>query len=395
MATIRVQGVWKQFSWHNSRARTLKEFLLSLVAMGPRRAEPFWALKDVSFEVQPGQMVGIIGDNGSGKSTVLKLITGISKPSKGEVEVKGRISALLELGAGFHPDFTGRENVFLNASILGLKRQEVEERFDAIVEFAELREFIDQPVKTYSSGMYMRLAFAIAVNVDPDILVIDEVLAVGDAPFQRKCFEQIKRFRREGKTILLVTHDAGAIRDLCDRAIWLQKGKMLADGPPQEVLERYGKRILTEDDQDSQAADGRPMIIENVRLEGSREHSPGVWAWDSSFKLSFDLGVHGDAAGLGLTLKIFKQDGVTCFTHHHALHGEAVGTHHLEVTIPSMPLLSGNYMLEICGMAGPLYLEVRKIFFEVYSPYDGEGVSPLHCEWTLLPAGEARVVHPL
>lgn len=401
MERIRVSGVWKQFNRHSTQPRTLKEWLVSLVsARAPQPASDvrsaFWALKDVSFAIRAGEMVGIIGDNGSGKSTVLKLITGISKPTRGSVTVNGRISALLELGAGFHPDFTGRENVFLNASILGLKRKEIEARFDDIVDFAELSDFIDYPVKTYSSGMYMRLAFAIAVNVDPDILVIDEVLAVGDAPFQKKCFEQIKRFRRDGKTILLVTHDPHAVRELCDRAIWIQKGVKMADGPPDHVLELYGKRV-SPSEAETASNPRNALRISDIHFVGSHEHAPGVWAADSSYKLDFKLDVDGDAQDLSLAIKIFKADGACCYTSHFPLTDLVRGTNRIEVDIPHLPLLSGTYTLEVCGMAGPLYLEVRKHFFQVHCSIAGEGIAPLNCHWNVIPeaSGGPRVIHPL
>lgn len=397
MARIRVSGVSKEFRWHQARPRTLKELLVATFKPGrSSKSEVFWALKDVSFEVGKGEMVGLVGDNGSGKSTILKLITGISKPTQGEIELHGRISALLELGAGFHPDFTGRENVFLNASILGLRRKEIEARFDDIVNFAELGEFIDNPVKTYSSGMYMRLAFAIAVNVDPDILVIDEVLAVGDAPFQRKCFEQIKRFRKEGKTILLVTHDLSAVRDLCDRAIWLQKGKLMADGPPEQVIELYRKRVSAEELANPQAGQ-QPIRISDIDLRGSHEHEPGVWSHDASYRLGFDLAIAGPVEGLALNIKIIKSDGVCCYTSHQALDATVPALSRVEIDIPAMPLLTGSYALEVNGVAGPIYLETRKHFFHVHSSVAGEGIAPLPCNWRFTPSfvGDTSAVHSL
>lgn len=236
---ITVESVFKSYPWNQLRARTLKEAVVSIVRPKAKSDRRFEALKDVSFTVFEGEAVGVIGSNGSGKSTILKLITGIIKPNSGRVTVAGRMSALLELGAGFHPDFTGRENVYLNGSILGLQRKEIDEAFERIVAFAEIGDFIDQPVKTYSSGMYTRLAFAIAVNVDPDILVIDEVLAVGDLSFQQKCFEKMRQFRAAGKTILLVSHDHASVKSLCDRAVWIDKGLKRMDGPVEEIVEAY------------------------------------------------------------------------------------------------------------------------------------------------------------
>ncbi|MCJ7735865.1 MAG: ABC transporter ATP-binding protein, partial [Anaerolineae bacterium] len=208
--------------------------------------EEFWALRNVSFEIQRGETVGLIGANGTGKSTVLKLISRIVEPTSGEIEVTGRVGALLELGAGFHPDLTGRENIYLNASIQGLSRDEVRSKFDEIVDFAELHRFIDVPVKHYSSGMYVRLGFSIAVYTEPDILLVDEVLSVGDASFQRKCLNRISSLREKGSTILFVSHDLESIRRLCSRGIWLQDGVVAASGPVEKVIDTYMSAIRRE-----------------------------------------------------------------------------------------------------------------------------------------------------
>lgn len=203
----------------------------------------FQALHDVSFIIPPGQTVGIVGRNGSGKSTLLQILCGTLSPSAGEIQVQGRVAALLELGAGFSPDFTGRENVYLNATVLGLTRREVDERFDDIAAFADIGEFIEQPVKTYSSGMYVRLAFAVAIHVEPDVLVIDEALAVGDEAFQRKCFARIEAIREAGATVLFVSHSAGTVIELCDRVLLLDAGELIADGPPRQVVALYQKLL--------------------------------------------------------------------------------------------------------------------------------------------------------
>src|ERR1017187_2723211 len=216
---------------------TLKSALLQRTVirdLNPK--EQFCALQNVSFSVPRGSTFGVIGRNGSGKSTALKLVAGISKPTSGTVKVDGRISALIELGAGFHPEISGRENVFINGIMLGLTKREVMNRFDEIVEFAELTEFIDAPVKTYSSGMYMRLGFAVAIHVDPDVLLVDEVLAVGDEAFTHKCLDKFSEFRRRGKTILLVTHSLGMVERFCDEAVWLDAGQKRADGEPKRVI---------------------------------------------------------------------------------------------------------------------------------------------------------------
>ena len=206
-----------------------------------RRSEEFWAVRDVSFQVRRGEALGIIGHNGAGKSTVLKLLSSITAPTSGEIKINGRLSALIEVGSGFHPELTGRENVFLSGSILGMRRREIAAKLDSIVEFAGVRQFIDTPVKRYSSGMYVRLGFAIAAHLDPDILLLDEVLAVGDAAFQAKCFERIKELRQSGTTIVFISHDLNAVERLCSRVLLMHRGQIAAGGNPVEVINHYGE----------------------------------------------------------------------------------------------------------------------------------------------------------
>src|SRR3954454_15874951 len=215
--------------------RTLVRKLLSI----RKRKEDFWALKDISFDVERAEALGIIGHNGAGKSTILKLLSRITTPTNGEIMSNGRLSALIEVGSGFHPELTGRENVYVNGSILGMMRREITQKLDSIVEFAELRQFIDTPVKRYSSGMYVRLGFSIAAHLDPDVLLLDEVLAVGDASFQRKCIERITELKKNGTTIVFISHDLRAVQQLCDRVILLKKGQIEANGDPAETIELY------------------------------------------------------------------------------------------------------------------------------------------------------------
>jgi ABC-type polysaccharide/polyol phosphate transport system ATPase subunit len=239
---------------------TLKSALLQRsLARDLAPAETFTALDDVSFAVAAGQTLGVIGRNGSGKSTALKLVAGITKPTSGTVDVRGRISALIELGAGFHPEISGRENVFINGIMLGLSRREVQRRFDDIVDFAEMQEFIDAPVKTYSSGMYMRLGFAVAVNVDPDVLLVDEVLAVGDEAFTHKCLDKFAEFKRRNKTILLVTHSLGMVERFCDEAVWLDAGRKRGEGDPARVVGAYVTDVERQEEQFLAASDARHM----------------------------------------------------------------------------------------------------------------------------------------
>jgi ABC-2 type transport system ATP-binding protein len=241
---VDVRNVSKRFRLTQGRYNTVKERLIH----GGRRkvTEDFWALNDVSLRVKVGETVGILGRNGSGKSTLLKCICGILQPTSGEVAVRGKLAGMLELGAGFQQDLTGRENIYLNGSLLGMSKREVDRVFDAIVDFSELEAFIDGPVKFYSSGMYVRLGFAVAVNVNPDILVIDEVLAVGDERFQRKCLDRVDQFQQEGRTILLVTHSADTVRSICDRGIVLSHGRLVAEGEPGEMTRIFREGLMAE-----------------------------------------------------------------------------------------------------------------------------------------------------
>ena len=234
----RVTKIYRRYG--GRQFATLKSALLQRsILRDLQPSEVFSALNDVSFAVRSGATYAVIGRNGSGKSTALKLVAGITKPTSGRVRVDGRVSALIELGAGFHPEISGRENVFINGIMLGLSKREIQNRFDEIVDFAELREFIDAPVKTYSSGMYMRLGFAVAINVDPDVLLVDEVLAVGDEGFTHKCLDKFAEFRRKGKTILLVTHSLGLVEKFCDDALWIDAGQARESGDPKRVIDAY------------------------------------------------------------------------------------------------------------------------------------------------------------
>src|SRR6187402_3337355 len=260
MNAIELTNVTKVYRRYARRKQfaTLKSALLSGSLIHDLQPdETFPALKGVSFKVPAGSTYAIIGRNGSGKSTMLKCVAGITKPTTGTIGVKGRISALIELGAGFHPEISGRENVFINGIMLGLTKREIARRFDEIVEFAELEEFIDAPVKTYSSGMYMRLGFAVAIHVDPDVLLVDEVLAVGDEGFTHKCLDKFGEFRRRGRTILLVTHSLGLVERFCDEALWIDAGLARADGDPRRVIGAYITDVEKTEEKALAASDAR------------------------------------------------------------------------------------------------------------------------------------------
>lgn len=237
---IEVRNLYKKFKVQYDKPTTLKERIVSLFKKS--NIEYHEVLKNINIDIKKGETVALIGTNGSGKSTLLKLMTQILYPDSGTLETNGKLTSLLELGAGFHPDFTGRENIYFNASIFGLSKKEIEKRIDEIIEFSELENFIDNPVRTYSSGMYMRLAFSIAINVDADILLIDEILAVGDQHFQEKCFSKLKELRNTDRTIVIVSHSLNTIKDLCTRAIWLYKGEFRLDGDPAYVINKYLKQ---------------------------------------------------------------------------------------------------------------------------------------------------------
>lgn len=233
---IEVNNVTKDFKLYYDKPSTLKE---KIVFWKSTKVEKRTVLENVNIDILKGETVGLIGTNGSGKSTLLKLITKIIYPTKGEIKTKGKLTSLLELGAGFHPDFTGRENIYFNAAIFGLSKKEIDSRVDDIISFSELESYIDNPIRTYSSGMYMRLAFSIAINVDAEILLIDEILAVGDQHFQEKCFEKLEELKKGSKTIVIVTHDLGSVKKLCTRTVWIYEGKVRMDGNPSEVVEKY------------------------------------------------------------------------------------------------------------------------------------------------------------
>src|SRR3954451_4390770 len=257
ITVINASKIYRRYS-RRRQFSTLKSALLSRsLIRNLRPDETFSAVRDVTFSVPKGRTLGVIGRNGSGKSTLLKLVAGITKPSTGSVEVRGRISALIELGAGFHPEISGRENVFINGIMLGLTKREVTKRFDEIVEFAEMKDFIDAPVKTYSSGMYMRLGFAVAIHVDPEVLLVDEVLAVGDEGFTHKCLDKFAEFRRRNKTILLVTHSLSMVERFCDEALWLDAGRIKGSGDPKRIVGAYLTDIEEREERELATGDTR------------------------------------------------------------------------------------------------------------------------------------------
>jgi ABC-2 type transport system ATP-binding protein len=350
---IRVTNVSKRFVLR--KEKSLKERLVNF-GRSRRHRDDFYALSGVSADIMRGSTVGLIGPNGSGKSTLLKTIGGILQPTTGSVKLRGRLAALLELGAGFHPDLTGRENVYLNAAILGLTNEETDARFAEIVDFSGIEKFIDTQVKFYSSGMYVRLAFAVAVHVDPEILIVDEVLAVGDEPFQRKCMDRIKAFQRAGKTIVLVTHSLDLVADLCDRAIVLESGKVVFDGAPNEAL-----HVLRQDFEhlrQQEAATSSPEIeripvkIESaaLRKKGSRKPLTVMTAGDDlelDITVSSAVPVRDWVVGMGIE----NGGGLVVFGTNSDLLGVPLrsleGTTTARFRLPDVRLGSGQYFYHV------------------------------------------------
>ena len=352
------QNVSKRFVFTGQKPQTILEAITSKFSR-TRRPEPardLWALRDVSFAVMPGQCLGLIGRNGSGKSTALKLVARILRPAEGEVMVRGRVSALLELGAGFHADLTGRENIFLNASVLGLPEEEVAQRFDEIVAFSELEEFIDMPVKHYSSGMYMRLGFSVAIHVSPDILIVDEVLSVGDQAFKARCIDRIYEMKRQGTTILIVSHNLDTMRKLCTHLAWLENGRIRSLGLAEEVAEEYNefmtgredRQFLAQNSQDGRRG-SREVEITAVRLLDEAGVERSVFETGRPLTIEMAYVAHEPIPDPEFGLAIYRQDG----THVNGPNtrvaglemGVVLGTGVVRYEIEQLPLLPARYLL--------------------------------------------------
>jgi ABC-type polysaccharide/polyol phosphate transport system ATPase subunit len=423
-----VTKIYRRFQ-HQHQFRTLKSALLTGSLLSDLRPdETFTAVEGVSFEVPHGVTYGVIGENGSGKSTLLKLMAGITKPTRGHLQVNGRISALIELGAGFHPEISGRENVAINAIMLGLTRRQVAERFKEIVEFAELEEFIDAPVKTYSSGMYMRLGFAVAVHVDPDVLLIDEVLAVGDESFSRKCLDKIGEFRRRGKTIFLVTHSLGLAEKMCDEILWMRHGKTADSGDPKRVVDHYLTYVAGGEEamfvrehgqggEETPAGDvahtaeaarhiytegrwgGREVEIQSVRLLDDRNHERHVFVPGERLTVELDVRAAESIEDFVFGIGLFTADGVSVYgTNTHIedflpkrIHGQAT----IRCEIENIRLVEGTYLLDVAvhQRDGTPYDYHRGLYsFRIKSRIKDVGVYRPEHRWTF--AGDVHLVTP-
>lgn len=419
---IEVKNITKNFKVYLDKGSTIKEKVLFKKR---RRYENREVLKGISFEVKKGEAIGLIGHNGCGKSTTLKLLTKIMYPDSGTIEMKGRVSSLLELGAGFHPDLSGRENIYINASIFGLTKKEIDKRLEDIIAFSELEEFIDNPVRTYSSGMYMRLAFAVAINVDADILLIDEILAVGDTGFQTKCFNHLKRIKAKGTTIVIVSHSMGQIEQICDRSIWIHEGRIKAEGKPKEVdmqyLEYMGeqRQVIAEkeekrkqqenlakaDVQETKKEDtseksvaseekkrwgnGKAQITSVKMLKNGEKESVSFQTGDDiTIQIAYKVNDAVEDAVFGIG--IFRVDGLQCYATNTKidmldkfdLSKDGVA----EIKLTDVQLLSGEYLLDVAIVNGselPIDYYKEAYQFEMFSAISDVGVMRLPHEWNL------------
>ena len=389
---VTADGLWKNFRLYQER----NQFLKAAILRGRRaRYEEFWALKDVSFEVPTGTTFGVIGHNGSGKSTLLKTLTGILVPDQGSVKTVGRVSALLELGAGFHPELSGRENVFLNGAILGLKRKEIEKRFDDIVEFAGLEQFIDSPVKNYSSGMFVRLGFAVAANVEPDVLLIDEVLSVGDENFARKSAEKIDQFRRDGRTIVFVSHGLDSVEQLCETVAWLDHGEIQMIGSAAEVISAYRgdshDAVTTPEEFGSRWGSGEIQIASVDLTDGDGQVVQHPRTLDP-FTVRVNLTAHAPIQDSVLVAKIDQLGGHTVWQSSTRRNGVSIGlikdAASVELKFPALPLLEGTYELTL-GITNQTEVQPydwweRRIRFDVRQYVSGDhGVVHIPTTWTV------------
>jgi lipopolysaccharide transport system ATP-binding protein len=356
---VRLENVTVRYRAPSERIDKFKEYAIRRL-QGKISHKHFLALQDVSFTVKRGEVFGLIGHNGAGKSTLLKLISRVLQPSSGRVWVNGRVAPLLEIGAGFHPELTGRENIYLNGALLGFSRREMDAKFESIVDFAELWDFIDAPLRTYSSGMWARLGFAVATDSQPEILIVDEILSVGDESFQRKSYERIESFRQHGATILLVSHSMPVVENTCQRAAWLEHGKLMAIGSAKEVVDRYLRRVREDE---SQHLSERPATVESnrwgtrrveivsVRITNAQGAEQGVFNTDEALLLHIDYLAHEPVQSPVFGMAIYRQDGAhvtgpnTGFAKLDL--GAVAGPGTVTYKIPHLPLLDGLYHISV------------------------------------------------
>ena len=401
---IEVRNVTKSFKVYLDKGAQLKERLLFRKRS---RYEERKVLRGISFDVKRGEAIGLIGHNGCGKSTTLKLLTRIMYPDEGTIKLKGRVSSLIELGAGFHPDMSGRENIYTNAAIFGLTKKEIDARINEIVEFSELAEFIDNPVRTYSSGMYMRLAFSVAINVDADVLLIDEILAVGDANFQTKCFNKLKEIKAQGTTIVIVSHALGQIEQICDRAIWIHEGLIRAEGPPKEIdleyLDYMSRKMQEKNKSEEDSSDTEPSEDEagkrwgsgEVRIRKVRSFSAdgseqNVFRTGEDIRLTIDYTVKKPVKDAVFGFGVFDMNGVQCYGTNTRIDKQPdiniseSGT--AEILLRNVELLGGEYKIDIAieqGEGIPIDYFRQAYRIQIISALGDVGVSRIEHTWNL------------
>lgn len=412
---IEVTNVVKKFKVYYDKGRMLKE---RAIKWSRNKYEERIVLDGISFNIKKGEAVGFVGHNGCGKSTTLKLLTRIMYPDSGTIEIAGRVSSLLELGAGFHPDLSGRENIYINASIYGLSKKEIDRRINDIIDFSELEEFIDNPIRTYSSGMYTRLAFSVAINVDANVLLIDEILAVGDANFQAKCFNKLMEIKNEGTTIVIVSHSLGQIEQICERSIWIHEGKIRAEGKPRSVHQEYlaymgelrnnknelkkteiedrNENIedLTDKDTKYKHVGNKKIIIDNVETLDKEEKAKSAFASTEDIIINVDLRVNRKVENANIGISIFRVDGICCYatsTKQDAIKPFEISKDgNIKFILNDVALLSGKYEINV-GIEdeqkeGIDYVD-KACCFEIYTVNDEIGAFYLEHRWKL---GELR-----
>lgn len=414
MIAIDIENVSRIYQKYSARHRfqTFKSaFVKGDLFKALKPDELVTALDEVNFKIKKGTTFGIIGENGSGKSTLLKVVAGITKPTSGRVTVRGKVSALIELGAGFHPEISGRENVYINGIMLGLSKREINEKFDEIVRFAELEEFIDAPVKTYSSGMYMRLGFSIAINVNPDILLIDEVLAVGDASFVPKCLDRIDDFRRRKKTILFVSHDLHTVEKICDQVVWLKEGKIQAIGQPKKAIDFYLQDIAEKQEQDLEKRQQdiereqewkeerredrwgkREIEIKKVRLKDLDGKEKHVFSPDEGMIIEMDVVAAQQIKDFVFGIGIFNSQGICCYGTNTSLEDfeplSIQGEGKVVCRIEKLNLINGTYYFDVATHKkdGYPYDYHRNLYsFMVFSLKKDEGIARPKHSWIFSP----------
>lgn len=407
---IKAENVGKHFKIYKDKPMTLKDRVLSVMK---KSYEEFWALKGINLDIYKGESVGLIGHNGCGKSTLLKLFTKIIYPDTGKITVNGQVSSLLELGAGFHPDFTGRENIYTNASIFGLKKSEIDEKLEEIINFSELGEFIDNPVRTYSSGMYMRLAFSVAIHVNPEILLIDEILAVGDSNFQKKCIDKILEFKKNGVTIVIVSHDHGMIERICDKAVWIDNGIIMEQGNPKKVVNSYLENMAekqndnvyrevdivnTDDDQtlkinnekkeeEKNRWGNKKVEILGIRLLDANGKERKVFDVEALMNIEISYKMNQKVDDLGFGIGIFGADGIQRYGTNTFIDDfdiKKISGNKITLSIKRVGFIEGSYRLDVAAhdRSGTPYDYILKIteFYTASAVKDVGMARPLH-QW--------------